>query len=144
MPEGISKIVFTIFLVYSAFQDGRSKTISVWLLFAAGTAGILFIIISGQGIGDRPLSCLIGLLMVGISRLSDGAIGEGDGWFFTVSGLFLNLLINLKLLVYGVFLSGFVCMGIYIFFRLKGNDVKKVTIPFLPFLLPAWIGLVML
>lgn len=144
MPEGISKIVFTIFLFYSAFQDGRSKTISIWLLTAAGAAGILIALASGQGVGDRLLSCLIGLLMVGLSRLTEGAIGEGDGWFFTVSGLFLGAIANLKLLVYGVFLSGFVSMGIYIFFRLKGSDARKVTIPFLPFLLPAWIGLVML
>jgi leader peptidase (prepilin peptidase)/N-methyltransferase len=144
MPVGIDKIVFTIFLVISAFQDGKTKTISVWLFIAAGVAGIFLTLFLGQEVSDRLLGSLIGIVMVVISRFTDGALGEGDGWFFAVSGLFLDFFTNLRLLVYSVFLSGIVCGGIYIYFLIKGKDIKKASVPFLPFLIPAWISLVIL
>jgi leader peptidase (prepilin peptidase)/N-methyltransferase len=144
MPISIDKIVFTIFLVISAIQDGRTKTISIWLFIAAGAAGLILTLYTGQGLSNRLLGCLIGIAIVGISRFTDGAIGEGDGWFFAVSGLFLDFFTNLRLLVTSVFLSGIVCGGIYIYFLLKGKDMKKASVPFLPFLIPAWISLVIL
>lgn len=144
MPIGIDKIVFTIFLVISAIQDGRTKTISIWLFIATGAAGLILTLYTGQGLSNWLLSCLIGIVIVGISRFTDGAIGEGDGWFFVVSGLFLDFFTNLRLLVTSVFLSGIVCGGIYIYFLLKGKDMKKASVPFLPFLIPAWISLVIL
>lgn len=144
MPAGIDKIVFTIFLVISAFQDGKTKTISVWLLIAAGVAGIILTFFTGQEVSDRLLGSLIGMVMVVVSRFTDGALGEGDGWFFAVSGLFLGFFMNLRLLVYSVFLSGFLCGGIYLYFLIKGEDIKKASVPFLPFLIPAWICLVIL
>lgn len=144
MSIGIDKIVFTIFLVISAIQDGRTKTISIWLFIAAGAAGLILTLYTGQGLSNELLSCLIGIVIVGISRFTDGAIGEGDGWFFVVSGLFLDFFTNLRLLVTSVFLSGIVCGGIYIYFLLKGKDMKKASVPFLPFLIPAWISLVIL
>ncbi len=144
MPVGIDKIVFTIFLFISAFQDGKTKTISVWLLIAAGVAGVILTFFTGQEVSDRFLGSLIGIVMVVISRFTDGALGEGDGWFFAVSGPFLGFFMNLRLLVYSVFLSGFLCGGIYLYFLVKGKDIKKASVPFLPFLIPAWIFLVIL
>lgn len=144
MPEGVNKIIFGIFLFLAGFQDWKSKTIHAGLLAAAATAGGILCFINGQYSYDRILSCLIGILILFLSRMTDGAIGAGDGWFFTVSGLFLNSFMNLSLLVYGVFFSGFICGGIYCYCRIKGKDVRKVSVPFLPFLVPVWIGLVLL
>lgn len=144
MPEGINKIIFGIFLFLAALQDGKSKTIHVWLLISAAITGGILCFLNGQFSYDRILSCLIGILIVFLSRMTNGAIGAGDGWFFTVSGLFLSSFMNLSLLVYGVFLSGFICGGIYFYCRIRGKDVRKVSVPFLPFLVPVWIGLVIL
>lgn len=144
MPEGVSKIIFGIFLFLAALQDGKSKTIHVGLLIAAAAAGGILCFINGLFSYDRILSCFIGIIIVFLSRMTDGAIGAGDGWFFTVSGLFLNSSMNLSLLVYGVFFSGFLCGGIYFYCRIRGKDVRKVSVPFLPFLIPVWIGLVLL
>ena len=77
-------------------------------------------------------------------RLTDEAIGSGDGWFFTVSGLYLTPVLNLKLLIYGTFLSGLICGGIYFYSRLKGKEVRRKPVAFLPFLVLVWIGLVIL
>ncbi|MFT4106832.1 MAG: pilus assembly protein CpaA [Lacrimispora sp.] len=144
MLESINKIAFGVFLLLAAWQDGREKHIRVWLLASAGLAGIFLSFLRADFGMERLLSCLIGAGLLMVSRLTDEAIGSGDGWFFTVSGFYLTPVLNLKLLIYGTFLSGFVCGGIYLYSRLKGRDVRKKPVAFLPFLVPVWIGLVAL
>lgn len=144
MPEGITKIIFGIFLFLAALQDWKSKTIHVWLFITAAIAGGILCFANGQISYDRILSCLIGILIVFLSRITNGAIGAGDGCFFAVSGLFLSSFMNLSLFIYGVFFSGFICSGIYFCCRIRGKDIRKGSVPFLPFLVPVWIGMVVL
>ncbi len=144
MLESINRIVFGMFLLSAAWQDGRKKSIHIWLFGAAGIVGLILSLKMGELGVDRFLSCLIGAGLLLLSFMSDGAIGTGDGFFFVVSGLFLRALLNLKLLVYGILLNGIICGGIYLHGRILGSNVKKMTVPFLPFLVPVWIGLVVL
>ncbi len=144
MFESINKIVFSIFLLLAAWQDARDQYISIWLLSAAGLAGVfLSFMVADFGI-ERLLSCLAGFGLLILSRLTDEAIGSGDGWFFVVSGLYLSPILNLKLLIYGIFLAGFFNGVSYLYSRLMGRDVSQKPVAFLPFLVPVWIGLVML
>lgn len=144
MLESINKVLFGIFLLAAAWEDGREKAVSLWLFKAAGVAGVLLALLQGDMGAERLLSCMVGVGLLLLSRLTDEAIGMGDGYFFVVSGLFLSVLLNLKLLFYGTFLNGIACGGIYVWGLLWGRDVKKKTVPFLPFLVPVWIGLVIL
>lgn len=144
MLESVNKILFGIFLLAAAWEDGREGSVSVWLFKAAGMAGVLLAFLQGDMGAERLLSCLVGVGLLLLSRLTDEAIGVGDGCFFVVSGLYLSLILNLKLLIYGTFLNGIVCGGIYVSGLLRGRDVKKKPVPFLPYLVPVWIGLVIL
>ncbi|HBE86667.1 MAG TPA: pilus assembly protein CpaA [Lachnoclostridium sp.] len=144
MVDSVNKIIFGLFLLAAAWEDGREKAVSVWLFQAAGIAGLILALLQGDIGIERLLSCMIGVGLLLLSRLTGEAIGMGDGWFFVVSGLFLRTFLNLKLLIYGAFLNGVVCGGIYLLGCLRGRDYKKKTIPFLPFLVPVWIGLVMI
>jgi len=144
MVESINKIIFGVFLLAAAWEDGREKAVSVWLFQAAGIAGLILALLQGDVGRERLLSCMIGVGLLLLSRLTGEAMGMGDGWFFVVSGLFLRALLNLKLLIFGIFLNGIVCGVIYLWGCLRGRDYKKKTVPFLPFLVPVWIGLVML
>ena len=144
MPVSINKMIFGVFLLGAAWEDGREKAVSVWLFTAAGIAGLILALLQGDVGGERLLSCMVGVGLLLISRLTGEAIGMGDGWFFVVSGLYLRAHLNLKLLIYGILLNGIVCGGIYLWGLLHGQDYKKKTIPFLPILIPVWIGLVIL
>jgi leader peptidase (prepilin peptidase)/N-methyltransferase len=144
MLESINKILFGVFLLAAAWEDGREKAVSVWLFQAAGIAGAILAFLQGDIGVERLLSCMVGVGLLLLSRLTGEAIGMGDGWFFVVSGLFLRARLNLKLLFYGIFVNGIICGGIYLWGRLRGRDVKKKPVPFLPFLVPVWIGLVIL
>lgn len=142
--KNINEIVFGMFLLAAAWQDGKTKSISMWLFGAAGAAGLALSLLQGAFGMERILSCLPGGGLLLLSRVTDEAVGVGDGFFFVISGLFLNTLMNLELLVYGIFLNGAVCGVIYLYNRMRGRDVRKKAIPFLPVLVPVWIGLVML
>ena len=141
----IRKIVFMIILCMAVRMDLRTKELSGIFLMAAGCVGILVQIIWGP-VGSNwkgnVLACGIGGILLLISRLIGGGIGEGDGWFFVVAGLFLGPEENVGLLLSGIFLSGIFSL-LYVvtgFFRGEWQRREK-CFPFLPFLLPAglWI-----
>lgn len=144
MLESINKVLFGVFLLAAAWEDRREKAVSVRLFQLAGAAGVILAILQGDIGAERLLSCMVGVGLLLLSRLTGEAIGKGDGWFFVVSGLFLRSLLNLKLLFYGIFLNGIVCSVICLWGWRQKRDMRKKSIPFLPFLVPVWIGLVIL
>ena len=116
---------FFLYLAAAAWQDGREKQVSGWvfLFFSVHflTTQICQSIVLADmgrfpanvwfyGIAKRPSpwellwGCLIGAALLGISRITEGALGEGDGLFFMVSGLYLGFWRNLFFFVASLFL----------------------------------------
>lgn len=131
--------IFSLFLCGSAWQDIKKQEISVWIFVAAGAAALLI----RRGIsGDMAFSASLGLVLFAVSRLMRGAVGEGDSLFFLVSGLFLPAAQNLMLFFYGLFLCSLAGLVILADGVRKKKNVRKQSVPFLPFLLPVWIWMV--
>ncbi len=152
---------FLLTLVAGAWQDMRNRKIKVSLIAMSGTGGavlrVLYIVldtaVTYQGEGcqqlfglamgrlmDTVLAMAVGGGLLFLSRMTKEAVGKGDGWFFLVSGIYLGAMKNLALLAGGLgacFLLSIVLMlkGI-----IQGTDMGKLRIPFLPFLVPAGIG----
>lgn len=143
MVEQINYIIFGMFLLAAAWEDGKRKSVSIWLLLSAGAAGIVLCFLQRENFVSRITGCLVGLALLAVSRLTKESVGTGDGCFFIVSGLFLPALSNLILLLYGLSLSGIFCGLFFLLNRVKGNDVGKERIPFIPFLVPVWLIMVM-
>lgn len=131
--------VFAVILVCGVWQDMRYRSVSRGFLLASGLAGVALYAASGFGWSRLLLSSAVGIVLLGLSHLTDGGIGEGDGWFFVVTGFFLEPAENMIL-----FLSGVVFCSVYSLtltaavFAGSGN-IRKRRLPFLPYLLP--IGL---
>lgn len=142
--ERINEFVFGAFLIAAAWEDLQRKSISIWLFLCAGASGIVFCFLQGEYLIGRLSGCLVGLVLLAVSRLSKEAIGAGDGCFFIVSGLFFPVLFNLKLLIYGISLSGLVCGAYYMVSRVRGLYVGKEKVPFIPFLVPVWFFMVLI
>ena len=137
-------VLYSVFLLMAAWQDGKEKSISLWLFLVFGIAGFLILIWSGPDNYDRLFGILPGVLLLVLSRVSGGAIGEGDGLFFVVGGIYMGFSASITLLLYGALLNGAVCAVIYLKGILAGEDRRKVTVPFLPCLVPVWIEMVAL
>lgn len=142
MAEQMNRIFFGIFLLAAAWEDGRRKSISIQLFISAGAAGIILCLLQREDLISRLTGCLVGLALLVVSRLTNESVGTGDGCFFIISGLFFPVLFNLKLLVYGLSLCGIFCSLFFLINRVNGVDVGKEKIPFIPFLVPVWLIMV--
>ena len=143
MVKQINCIIFGMFLLVAAWEDGRRKSVSIWLLLSAGAAGIILCFLQRENFANRFTGCLVGIALLVISGLTKESVGTGDGCFFIISGLFLPALSNLILLLYGLSLSGIFCGLFFLLNRVKGINVGKERIPFIPFLVPVWLVMVM-
>lgn len=84
---------------------------------------------------------IIGGAILIVSKLTRGAIGEGDGWFFVASAGYLVIEEEGILLISGLIVSWCWSIGL-VLYRIwnKGNN-RKDTLPFLACMWPAGIWL---
>lgn len=100
--------------------DWAAAAFDGWARIANGTAGV-----AG--------SIAVGIVLLILSRAVQGAVGEGDGWFFVVTGLYVSWNVNLGLLCYGLMLCCIYGIILTALGAIKGESVRKKKIPFLPF-----------
>ena len=127
MLETITMIYFGVLSV----EDIKTKQIRKWLVII-GAMMIPFSLMKSsnlqliyQGIGG-----LIGLVFIGINRLSKGAIGLADAIMITYLGIIYGVYRCLLILCASFFICCIFCMIGAAFHRLK----RKQRVPFLPFL----------
>ena len=139
----MKEMLFLIFLAVAAWQDMRDKEIDAWLYVVFG--GLIWF---GKLCFDGPVelwreavNAVPGIALVLLSRLSGGAVGEGDGWFFVVAGVALGVWNAVALFFMSLFLCCLWCAGMAVWGWRRRISVRRRTVPFLPFVLPAvlWI-----
>lgn len=131
------KLVLWIFLSIAAWQDYHKKSVSTWIYVFFATSGI---IIRYLKLGEWSFFNLLGSISAGvvllwICVLTKGSIGEGDGWFFVISGLYLSYFHNWMLLIYGMIGSCIFGLIYLVISYFQFQCIKRKTIAFLPILL---------
>ena len=144
------RMIYSLFLLQTAWHDLRKRQIPIWifLLFGAVGVGVVFLSLSGfpggirvgTGIGSIA-GFLPGIALLSITACTRGQIGSGDGFFFLVSALYLSVRNLLLLLSSGLIFCSAFCLGMVIWGAWSGVNVRKMRLPFLPFLIPAWLWL---
>ncbi|MCR5545944.1 MAG: A24 family peptidase [Lachnospiraceae bacterium] len=115
-----------------AIEDMKTKQIPMVPVIICGIIGMVFhLIFQRRTIGDIVAGILIGVVLVGISILTKGKIGKGDGYLFMVTGVYLGFWKNLMLLWLACMIAGLVGLGMILF--QKKN--RYYQIPFVPFVL---------
>ncbi len=149
------RLVFMMYLLTAAWQDLRRRAISTEVFAGFGVAGICLragqMLIECRGAGqwqmglaDTGLALLVGAGLLGLSAVSGQAVGAGDGLFFMVSAFYLGLRRNMVLLAGGLFLCFLFCGGLLLWGFARNVRVGDWRVPFLPFLVPVGIGVVLL
>lgn len=131
----MKEIVMLGFLAVSVWQDLKRQEIDVWVYLVFGSL-IWFCRLCSEGpldLSREVVNVIPGLLMVALSRWSGGALGEGDGWFFVVSGIMLGFYRNTAAITAGILFCGLWCGGMFVWNRRKGIGSAGKTVPFLPF-----------
>lgn len=83
------------------------------------------------------LPLLPGILALLISRLTQEALGLGDGLFLLIAGLYLQMRSMLLLLLSGILVGFLVSAVLLIHGHIHGRSMRKVCFPWIPCTLPA-------
>jgi len=127
-----------LFIGAGAFIDAREQFIPVWLPAAGAAVGIILQAV----LGSTPfymilLGCAAGLLLLGISLVSNRAIGTGDAIMLIVSGIYLGPEMNILLMLFSLIISA--AASIVLMIAMKAG--RRSRIPFIPFMLGGYICL---
>ena len=154
-------LILLIFLVAASIWDLKERCIPVWVFSLTGIVivflELVFILNEMSGIMEEAeyaavavkqvmvtangiLTVKLGGMAVGfallvISKLTQGQIGEGDGITFLITGFSLGFGDNFLLLLEALLLS--FAWSLVLMFMKKIN--LKTSLPFLPFVLTAFI-----
>lgn len=119
-------------------QDIKKKQICLIPVLGFGILGIIFHMLwRVQSLENLLLGMSIGVALLLISILTGGKIGAGDAVLLIVTGIYLGLEQNLELFFCGLLLCGVWALGLLVL-RKKS---RKDRVPFMPFLLAAYMGM---
>lgn len=134
--EIMKKAAILLFLFAGAWKDVKDREISLLLTAVMAVWGILEIA-GGEGTLPRLLTAAAaGVITAALSALSGGAVGMGDAIFLTALASLLEPDLFLMVSCLGLFLAG----GCSVFLLVVKKKKRDTEIPFLPFLLTAYVG----
>ena len=138
MIKIVEQLVFISFLIIVSWQDMKNRSVALWTYGLFGSCAWFLNLCRTEQSDWKALACGIGLclFLLAVSKITEGAVGEGDAYFFIVTGLFLGAAKNIALFCGGVIFCGFCCMGILMWNMGKNISIRRKTVPFLPFLMP--------
>lgn len=137
----IGKIIVAFVLGAVAYRDWRTKEISCLALIGMS---ILVLLLRIAFVEDTVWSTLggaaIGAGFFLISKCSRESIGYGDCFLILLLGIFLGGRTLMEVMLVAALLLGLFSIGLCIVWGWK----RKQTIPFVPFLSLAYVGVVLL
>ncbi len=132
----MKELCILAFLVWNSWRDIRKHEISLTLTLIFGIGGMLLFWQDHETLWDVVGSASVGLGMIGMSILTRGAVGMGDGLLLlALSGVLSSGELLLTLLL-GLFLCAVWGTGLLLFRKKE----KHTEIPFIPFLSLGYLG----
>lgn len=124
-----------------SIEDMRKKEIQVYVVLTFGIAGVILrLFYQNVSMKNMILGMAIGVAIMLVSIVTAGQIGLGDGLLLTVTGIFLGVYGNAMLFLHGLLLAA-VWSVVMVLVLHKG---RKTKIPFVPFLLIAYLEMLVL
>ena len=137
----IENWIMLFLLGICGWRDYREKQIPLTLLLVMSVATVLLAIFyPKESLGTHIGGAALGILFFFVSRFTQEAIGYGDSWLILILGVHLGLSLTLQVLLLASFLAG-VCS---LFFLIKSQWNKRISIPFVPFIVLGYLGVMFL
>lgn len=132
----VTNIFLGIFLLICSVTDIRSKRISAVVLIVFAAAGcVLFFIYRPVSLFEEAAGLLVGTVFIGLSILTEGKVGLGDGLMMLVTGVFLGARENSGLIMTACLFSAFFSL----FCLILKKAGRNTELPFAPFILISFI-----
>ena len=126
-----------ILLAVASVIDWRKREIPITLLFIMSAGITIFAIYCKDiTIWYRLAGGALGMMLFVVSTVTKEAIGYGDSWLILLLGVQLGILRVLQLLFAASLLA--VIFAVFYLWVRKWN--RKATLPFVPFLTIAYLG----
>lgn len=149
MFEMISQVILLLGLFYLAWTDFKTKLIKGKDLLILAGAGMIMKVLSlfiqkeqsfleigkTEFLINMPAAMLIGGALFLIAKFTREQIGVGDALVFLMTGVFLDFMQNLILLIGTLFLLGMVSLGWLVRRKKERND----SVAMVPFILAAYV-----
>lgn len=137
----VAEILMLVLLLFMGYQDWKSKQISGALLLGMTFAvALLRLFVWTESWWYTVGGIGVGLLFFIISKCSKEAVGYGDSWLILILGIFAGAIDTLQI----VFTATVLCGIFSLFYCMKNGWRKGHTLPFVPFLAMAYMGVVFL
>ena len=134
-------VIEMVFLGIGTWFDVKEQKLPVpFLNIFIVLAAAINLMLGLQNLWSSFLGAVVGSLFLMIAWLSKEAIGYGDGWVLMILGILEGAAGILQILTGAFFLSG--VYGLWKLIGLKGK--RGETMPFVPFLLIARLGVLVL
>lgn len=130
-----------IFLLVCTILDLKTRKLPVWFMFLGSTAAIIFRIVNWDSDAINWFGgIIIGIFFLMLSKWTREGLGYGDSWMILILGISLGLWDILLLLSIALICSGILALMLLI----KGKWSRKVSFPFVPFLMLGYVGVLYL
>lgn len=137
----IGDLVIFAFLILCSISDLHSKKIPTVLLVVMSVVVLIFcFILCRKDVLDVTGGIMIGSLLFLVSKYTKEAIGYGDSWLISLLGVHLGGISLLEVAMTAFFLAGMISLAGLVWKHWK----KTVTIPFVPFLTIAYLGVIII
>ena len=133
--------IMLIFLGIAAWGDWKRRMISVNLLIFLSVFSIAAVFVTKRSSVLEVLGGLgLGMFFIFVSYLTEEKIGYGDSWLITVLGVYLG---GTKLLELMLIASLTASLGSLLYGMMRKWN-RNAALPFIPFMLLAFVGVLLL
>ena len=122
------------YLAAASIKDIKKRTVSYWLAMIFGFAAIVIHFLTRESHMMWLSGVLPGIFLLMVAWLTHQSVGYGDGCVMLVIGLFLGASASISILMIALL----VLCPISLVLLIWSKDRKK-TLPFVPFLLAAYM-----
>ncbi|MDE6889347.1 MAG: prepilin peptidase [Eubacterium sp.] len=137
----IQKLAVLAVLGICSYEDMKYKHIRVIWPALSMAAGVFIRLLEGKQQAFSILPAVLpGFFVFALSYAARGGIGEGDALVLLAIGILVGGECVMVIFIYALFLAG--CYAVYLFLFKKKS--RKYEIAFVPFLLAAFVGELML
>lgn len=139
--ENIISVINIIWLLLCSIQDMKKKKISISLIIVGALLLIIVTSIFGSiTVLNRIAGLSLGIVLLCLCYVTRGQIGVGDGCIVCITGFNIGFIKNSFVLLYALFGSAVFSAILILFFRVN----RHKTIPFAPFILLGYLGVLFL
>ncbi len=133
--------IMLVLLGIASWGDWKRREISVNLLLVLSAFSVVAVFLSKRHSVLEILGGLgIGLFFLFVSYITEEKIGYGDSWLIAVLGIYLGGTLLLKLMLIASFTAS---GGSLLYCMLRGWN-KNASLPFIPFMMLAFVGVLLL